>query len=69
MSNDGAKPVTQTKYLTDRQLAERWSVSRDTIWRWRREGRIPNPIHLGPNSTRWKLNCIEKHEAAQEAGA
>lgn len=54
------------QYLTDKQLADRWSVSRDTIWRWKRAGLIPAPIKIGPNTTRWKLEEIEDHETANE---
>ena len=50
--------------LTDRQLASRWQVSRDTIWRWKRAGIIPSPKKVGPNSTRWTVAEIEAHEAA-----
>ena len=55
------------KYISDKTLADRWEVSRDTIWRWSREGKIPKPRKIGENCTRWDIDDIETHEAAQEA--
>jgi prophage regulatory protein len=51
------------KYLTDKDLAVRWNVSRDTIHRWKRAGKIPTPKKLGESTTRWSLDEIEQHEA------
>lgn len=56
------------KYVRDVFLADRWGVSRMTVWRWSKEGRIPAPKKLGPNSTRWDLLAIEAYEAQQNAG-
>ena len=47
-----------TEYASDVQLAQRYSVSRATIWRWHSEGRLPSPLKLGPNCTRWKLSAV-----------
>jgi len=51
------RPVSQfrleDKLLTDRDLAEMYSVSRATIWRWSKEGHIPPPIKIA-GSTRWR---------------
>ncbi len=52
-------------YLRDTDLAERYNVSRNTVWRWHREGRIPSPIRLAPQSTRWKLAELEAWEASR----
>lgn len=54
-----------SKYLTDSDLAERWTVSRDTVWRWSKIGKTPNPIKLGENCTRWLRSEIEEWEANQ----
>jgi prophage regulatory protein len=40
-----------------------FAVSKDTIWRWRREGEFPKPVKLGKKITRWRLNDIEDWEA------
>lgn len=56
-------------YLTDKQLADRWNVSRDTVWRWNRADLIPAPLKLGPNCTRWVLEDIQAHEAQKKTQA
>ena len=56
-------------YLSDKQLALRYGVSRPTIWRWVKEGDLPSPIKLGPGSTRWKLSEVEEWEQKRQAEA
>lgn len=56
----------QTIFHTDRSLAERYQVSRQTVWRWVREGRFPKPVKLATGSTRWPESAILKFEEAAE---
>lgn len=53
-------------YASDKQLSEFLEVSRQTIWRWVREGKFPTPIKLGPNCTRWNLEHVKSWEASKE---
>lgn len=47
-------------YLSDRQLGERFSVNRITIWRWARtDPDFPQPVKLTPGCSRWRLADIE----------
>lgn len=55
-------------YLSVEDVAARYDVSKDTIWRWRREGDFPKPIKLGPRITRWRLSDLEKHESQCRCG-
>ncbi len=58
-----AEQIISDKYLTDKDLSGRYAVSRATIWRWVKEGRIPSPHKLSPGCTRWRLSeVIEKLE-------
>lgn len=57
------------RYVSDKQLSERLEVSRQTVWRWVREGNLPSPIKLGSNCTRWKLSDIEVWEAGKVGAA
>lgn len=57
------------KYLSDKELASRYGVSRITPWRWAKKGSFPSPVKLGPNCTRWKLSDIEAWEASKEVAA
>ncbi|MAN58245.1 MAG: AlpA family transcriptional regulator [Flavobacteriaceae bacterium] len=57
------------RYISDKQLSERLEVSRQTVWRWVREGNLPRPIKLGSNCTRWRLSDVEAWETSKEAAA
>ncbi len=50
------------KFLTDKQVADRYSICRETVWRWSKIGRFPSPVKLG-KSVRWRLSDLEKSEA------
>lgn len=55
-------------YLSDRQLSERFGVSRTTPWRWAKtDPTFPKPITLSPGCTRWRLTEIEAWEAQKAA--
>lgn len=56
-------------YLRDIDLANRYKVSRVTIWRWASNGRIPRPVKLSPGCTRWLLTEINEHDAKIAAEA
>jgi len=55
------------QYQSDAQLAERYSVSRPTIWRWVARGLFPRPVKLSPGTTRWSMADIERHEQSKSA--
>lgn len=41
-------------YLSDVQLAARYSVVRQSIWRWARvDPKFPRPVEISPGTTRW----------------
>lgn len=49
-------------WFSDQDLAERFSVSRRSIWRWSDSGDFPKPHKLSERVTRWKLEEIEEWE-------
>lgn len=53
---------TMPLYLTVEQVARRFAVSTDTIWRWKRDGDFPKAFRVGPGTTRWRLDDIETYE-------
>jgi prophage regulatory protein len=55
------------RYLTDRQLAEHYTVSRATIWRWVQQGRLPQPIQISAGTTRFSAEAIEQRDREREA--
>lgn len=56
------------KYLSDKQLAERYATSRSSIWRWSAKGILPAPVQITPGCTRWRADEIEQRDVAREAG-
>ena len=51
-----------TGYLTDQDLATRYAISRVTVWRWVSTGRLPAPVKIGPNCSRWIAEEVEAIE-------
>ena len=41
------------KHYRDKDIAKAFGVSRNTVWRWVREGRLAEPVRLSPGCTRW----------------
>lgn len=61
-------PLDQSeRYLTVEQTAERYNVSTDSIYRWKREGDFPKPVHLSKGVTRWRLSDLLAYEATLQA--
>jgi prophage regulatory protein len=54
---------TANLYLSVEQVAIRFGVSKDSIWRWRRDGEFPAPVKLDGRTTRWRLADIEDWES------
>ena len=52
-----------TRFVSAAQLAERYDVSKATIWRWVRRDILPSPIKLSEQCTRFDLQEIEKRDA------
>lgn len=58
---------TSPKYLSAKQLAERYGVLRGCIWRWVSIGKFPKPHKFGPRTVRWFVADIEQWEAQRGA--
>jgi prophage regulatory protein len=52
-------------YLSDTAIAQRFQVSRATVWRWTHSAAFPKPIKLSVGCTRWRLSDIEEWEQAR----
>lgn len=57
--------MTNEIYLSDKRIAERYEVSRATVWRWVQAARLPKPVKLSPGCTRWRASDVEAWEAKQ----
>ncbi|MBO6867257.1 MAG: transcriptional regulator [Thalassococcus sp.] len=45
-------------FLTDQDVARRFKLTRQTIWRWVGSGRFPAPFKLSAGTSRWRLEDI-----------
>jgi len=52
-------------YARDTELAERYSISRSTVWRWVKRGTLPEPVRID-GCTRWVIAEIEAFDAARD---
>ena len=53
-------------FLSDRQVAQRYSVSRQTPLGWlKKDASFPKPVSLSPGCTRWRLTDLKAWEIAQ----
>ena len=53
-------------FLSDRDVAARYHVSRQAIWRWARAGTIPAPVKLTSGCTRWRADELREWESTRE---
>lgn len=55
-----------SQFLSDTQIATRYGVSRQTVWRWAATDKtFPSPTKLSPGCTRWNISALEAWEAAK----
>jgi len=47
--------------LTVREVMHIYGISYSTVWRWVREGKLPEPIRLTKRKLRWPIEKIEEH--------
>lgn len=56
------------QYLSDRQVAVRFDISKATVWRWHDNNPdFPRRIKLSPGTSRWKLSELVQFEAKMQA--
>ena len=70
--NEMVKDGTNQKWISDRTIAERYEIARSTVWAWARQGKLPKPVKLSENVTRWNDSEVQIHmhllEEKQRAG-
>lgn len=52
--------------LSAAALCELLDISRVSLWAWRRDGRFPAPVRLGPNRIAWRKADVAEWLAARE---
>lgn len=54
-------------FLSDADLAERYRISRASVWRWARcNPGFPPAVRLSPGCTRWRASEVRAWEAQRE---
>lgn len=56
--------MNELEFLKDTEIASYLKISRQTVWRWAKTGKIPKPVRLGTKTTRWKASDF--YEMAKE---
>lgn len=57
-------------YIPDTEVAKRYNVARQSIWRWmKKDASFPKPVRLSPGCSRWRLSDLEAWESAKSAAA
>ena len=51
-------------FLSVDQVAKRYDVSTDSIWRWVRNNKFPAPARVGAGTTRWRRDDLNQHDGA-----
>jgi len=73
LAPEGAQPSLSQPgqiYFSDKQVADRFGITRVTVWRWRKnDPTFPAPIQLSPGCVRFRLADLEEWEAAKAEGA
>lgn len=52
--------LSSSRVVRPGELADRLGVSRVTLWRWHREGRLPQKHRIGPNVVGWLESEIDE---------
>lgn len=51
------------QYLSDRQVASRFNISKATVWRWHENNPdFPRRLKLSPGTSRWRLSDLVRFE-------
>ncbi len=54
------------KYISVRDVAERYGVAVPTVWLWTKQKDLPSPYKIGKNTTRWSLAELEEIDSKRE---
>lgn len=47
-------------YVRAPVVAALFTLSRSSVWRWVKAGRIPTPIKIGPQTTAWRVSDLRQ---------
>lgn len=61
--------MSEEKFLTESQVAERYGVHKNSIRNWVKSGKFLKPIRITEATYRWRLADIERWEEEKAADA
>ncbi|WP_440876442.1 helix-turn-helix transcriptional regulator [Thalassotalea sp. PLHSN55] len=61
--------MEKNQLIRPRQLAKKLGINLVTLWRWRKQNKIPQPIQLGSHLIAWRESTIEEWLAEKEKTA
>lgn len=61
--------MQQSVFIPDTAVAERFGVSRATVWRWTQNGVFPQPVKFSPGCTRWRVSDLDAWAAQRMEAA
>lgn len=67
-SPDNKDPISLEEFLTDREVAKRYKVQKQTVWRWAKSSpSFPKPFKI-VGTTRWSSHELDEYDRkAKEA--
>lgn len=65
-----AKPLAEERYLSVQDVARRYAISIQTVWRHTKHNpEFPKPIKILAGSTRWKMSDILAYDLSRQGGS
>jgi predicted DNA-binding transcriptional regulator AlpA len=52
----------EEQFFSLKDVCERYRISRTTVWRWVRGGRLPEPMAMSLQTRRWRLSDLHEFE-------
>jgi len=62
---EAIRTAVDERFLRDTDLAARYGVHRNSVWRWAAQGSLPKPVGIG-GAKRWRLSEIIAFELANQ---
>lgn len=50
------------KFLSVKSVAERYDIGISTVWLRVKQGKLPQPVKIHGNSTRWRISDLIEHD-------
>lgn len=54
--------VLDEQFLSVKEVCQRLSIGKSTVWAWSMENKFPKPVRLSSRCTRWRLSDIVSWE-------